>query len=153
MKDAIKATGLSKATIHRAIKSGKLTASKDDNSHYQIDPAELARVYPNKFKTLEQRDDETAHEPSQDSSHTVSKTSKRDGKKTAEQAHEIELLKIKLEAAEAMASERGQQVDDLKDRLNEAEKERKTAQAQVTALLTDERPNKPKGFWDRLRKG
>jgi transcriptional regulator with XRE-family HTH domain len=37
--------GRSKSTISRAIKAGKLSASRD-GAGYQIDPAELARVFP-----------------------------------------------------------------------------------------------------------
>ena len=36
---------VSKSTIHRAIKSGKISAEKDGNQ-YRIDPAELFRVFP-----------------------------------------------------------------------------------------------------------
>lgn len=42
---AAKATGLSKATIYRAIKSGKLSATIKDNGSYEIDPSELSRVF------------------------------------------------------------------------------------------------------------
>ncbi len=43
---AAKATGKTKTTIQVAIKNGRLSASKDDLGRYQIDPAELHRVYP-----------------------------------------------------------------------------------------------------------
>ena len=39
------ATGKSKTTIHRAIKSGKLSAFKNDDGTFEIDPAELHRVF------------------------------------------------------------------------------------------------------------
>ena len=42
---AAKATGVSKATITRALKSGKISGSKDDNGAWSIDPAELHRVF------------------------------------------------------------------------------------------------------------
>lgn len=42
---AAKATGKSRTAILRAISSGKMSAPKDENGHYQIDPAELFRVY------------------------------------------------------------------------------------------------------------
>lgn len=45
MGQAAKEAGVSKATIHRAIKSGKLSASRLDDGSYEIDPAELFRVY------------------------------------------------------------------------------------------------------------
>jgi len=43
---AAKETGFSKTAISRAIKSGRLSASKNEQGDYQIDPAELFRVYP-----------------------------------------------------------------------------------------------------------
>ena len=43
---AAKATGLNKSTVLRAIRSGKISAVKDEHGEWQIDPAELHRVYP-----------------------------------------------------------------------------------------------------------
>ncbi len=43
---AAKATGVSKMTIHRALKNGRLSGQKDETGTYQIDPAELHRVFP-----------------------------------------------------------------------------------------------------------
>src|SRR6266481_1812855 len=43
--EAAKRTGLSKPTIQRAIKSGKLSALRNDDGSYAIDPSELERVY------------------------------------------------------------------------------------------------------------
>lgn len=44
--DAAKATGKSKTTLHRAIKSGRISASKAEDGSYSIEPAELHRVFP-----------------------------------------------------------------------------------------------------------
>lgn len=43
---AAKAAGVSKSTIHRAIKRGTLSARSKGDSGYEIDPAELHRVFP-----------------------------------------------------------------------------------------------------------
>jgi hypothetical protein len=43
---AARATGLSKSTIHRAIKAGRVSAGRSDTGDYVIDPAELHRVFP-----------------------------------------------------------------------------------------------------------
>jgi hypothetical protein len=43
---AAQETGTSKTTILRAVKAGRLSATRDDKGGYQIDPAELHRVYP-----------------------------------------------------------------------------------------------------------
>lgn len=41
-----KAAGVSKATITRALQSGKISGKKDDNGAWSIDPVELHRVFP-----------------------------------------------------------------------------------------------------------
>ena len=43
---AAKETGLSKTAISRAVKIGRLLATRNDQGEYQIDPSELFRVYP-----------------------------------------------------------------------------------------------------------
>lgn len=43
---AAKATGLTKPTISKAIANGKISAIKQDNGSYSIEPAELHRVFP-----------------------------------------------------------------------------------------------------------
>lgn len=43
---AAKATGKAKGTIKNAIDKGRISASKSETGEYQIDPAELHRVYP-----------------------------------------------------------------------------------------------------------
>ena len=43
---AAKATGKSRTTILRAIEKGKISAKKDEHNQWNIDPAELHRVYP-----------------------------------------------------------------------------------------------------------
>jgi hypothetical protein len=43
---AAKATGLSKPTISDAIKKGRISAKKNESGSFEIDPAELHRVYP-----------------------------------------------------------------------------------------------------------
>jgi excisionase family DNA binding protein len=44
--EAARLTGLGKTTLARAIKAGRLSATRTDAGSYQIDPAELSRVYP-----------------------------------------------------------------------------------------------------------
>ena len=47
------AVGKSKATISKAIKSGKISADKQPNGSYKIEPSELHRVYPPTLSTVE----------------------------------------------------------------------------------------------------
>ena len=43
---AARATGVSTATITRALKSGRISGKKDESGSWAIDPAELHRVFP-----------------------------------------------------------------------------------------------------------
>ena len=45
LSQAAKAAGKSKSTINRAIKSGKLSATRHDDGSYTIDASELSRVF------------------------------------------------------------------------------------------------------------
>jgi len=51
---AAKETGMDKSTISRAIKSGKLSATRQEHGGYAIDPAELFRVFAPASKDTEQ---------------------------------------------------------------------------------------------------
>lgn len=46
LSEAAKATGKNKTTVQRAIKNGKISASKGDSGSYEIEPSELHRVFP-----------------------------------------------------------------------------------------------------------
>jgi hypothetical protein len=43
---ASQATGCAKSTVLRAIKAGRISATRDDLGQWQIDPTELFRVFP-----------------------------------------------------------------------------------------------------------
>lgn len=46
LAEAAREVGVSKASIWRAVKSGRLSASRGDDGTYRIDPSELARAFP-----------------------------------------------------------------------------------------------------------
>lgn len=46
LNQAAKTCGRSKSTLLTAIKSGRLSALKNDRGHYAIEPSELHRVFP-----------------------------------------------------------------------------------------------------------
>ena len=50
--EAAREVGKTKPAIANAIKSGRISANRDEKGQYQIDPAELFRVYPPKGKEL-----------------------------------------------------------------------------------------------------
>ena len=43
---AAKESGIAKKTLLEAMKNGRMSADKNDKGHWQIDPAELFRVFP-----------------------------------------------------------------------------------------------------------
>lgn len=120
--EAAKATGKSKATISKAIKIGRVSATKDETGTFQIDPAELHRVYP---ITVHTEQEETPKE------HQGNPTN--DGL--------IRELQARLEAAHERLADKEAVISDLRE-------DRDKWRQQATALLADQRP-KP-GFWLRL---
>jgi excisionase family DNA binding protein len=113
---AAKATGKSKPTIQRAIKSGSISAAKADDGSYEINPSELHRVFP---PVTSASNAEQALKQSVPPSDTVALQ------------REIELLRERLTDKDGV-------IDDLRQRLDTEAEERRRTQAQLTALLTDQ---------------
>jgi hypothetical protein len=103
---AAKATGKSKTTIQRAISKGFISASKEKNGSYSIDPSELHRVFP-MVKS------DTVAQPSQ-----VDTSRPQDGTP----------LQMKVEALEAM-------LEREREALTEMRSDRDAWKQQATALL------------------
>lgn len=112
--EAATRTDKTKPTILKAIKRGRLSARKDDNGQWQIDPAELFRVYP----------------PVNDQGST--------GETRVPAVEAVELEAVRRERDQLQAS-----VEDLRRRLDASEQERRDMTRQLTALLTDQRPPAP----------
>lgn len=119
--EAAKATGKSKATISKAIKSGRISAKKDETGTFRIDPSELHRVY-TPTVSVEQKD--TPIIPPE----------------TSENHSLVRELKARLEAANERLSDKEDVISDLRE-------DRDKWRQQATALLADQRP---KGFFNRL---
>lgn len=115
---AAKATGKAKSTILRAIKNGTISAKKASNGSYEIDPAELHRVFDSTTAQPEQSNDTQPHE------------------------EQPETLRLRIDIAEKERIREREQmqatIDDLRARLDRSED-------RVTALLSDQRP--PRRRW------
>ena len=122
--EAAKATGKSKTTLHRAIKSGKISATRQDDNSYSIDPSELHRVFPP--ATLE-------HAPEQ--------LRRND---TEQQGGATETLRLQLETTE---KERERERQLMQETIADLREDRDRWRQQATSLLEDKRP---KGFLGRL---
>jgi len=46
LRDAARQVGMHRSSIYRAIRAGRLSATRTETGDYAIDPAELFRVYP-----------------------------------------------------------------------------------------------------------
>jgi hypothetical protein len=114
---ASKATGRSKPTISRAIKSGSISATKNDDGSYTIDPAELHRVFPSVPLSSNDNPDLLRSETP-----ALQATLQR----------ETELLREMLAHKDTV-------IDDLRERLDREGEERR----KLTAILTDQRAKAP----------
>lgn len=61
MRQAAEWAGVTRATIQKAIVSRRLSAEKDENGVYRIDPAELERVYRPKSAVVVSVDSQEGH--------------------------------------------------------------------------------------------
>jgi hypothetical protein len=62
---AANACGLNKSTVLRAIKAGKISATRNEHGQWQIDPAEVHRIYPPVASNPEEQRSEQRYAPAQ----------------------------------------------------------------------------------------
>ena len=129
LRQAAELTGKSKSTLTRAIKSGRLSASRDAEGMYAIDPAELARAYPFVERP------EALH----DARHGAPRNSETEPDDAAVLRLRLSLL-VDERDRERTAAEREREqlaatVADLRMRLDRAEQ-------RITALIGDQKPKK-----------
>jgi excisionase family DNA binding protein len=119
--EAAKELGVSKPTVQRAIKNGRLSAARREDGSYDIDPAELHRAFPAETRT---RND--------------SQNLKRD-----EIPNESGVLQAEVEGLREQIALLKDERDDLRRRLDAESEERR----RMTALLTDQRPVTRRRKW------
>jgi hypothetical protein len=113
VSDAAAATGRSKSTILRAIRSGQVSAARDDAGNFKIDAAELDRAFP-----------------------LVRQMTPDDASRRINGASDA----VAWRQLEARLLDALTQVDDLKRRLDKSDDERRATAEKLTALLSDSRP-------------
>lgn len=134
LREAAKLTGKSKSTLTRAIKAGRLSASRDGEGMYVIDPAELARAYP----FMERPDAQ------HDANHGAPRNDDTEPDDTAILRLRLSLL-VDEQNRERAAAEREREqlaatVADLRMRLDRAEH-------RITALIGDQNLKKRRSWW------
>ena len=116
LNEAAKSCRKAKGTVLKAIKEGRLSAPKDAQGRYEIDPSELHRVFP---LTATDQSEKLALTPTPDHENRI----------------EIERLRAELKAANTLSENMAETVADLRERLDREGEERR----KLTAMLTDQR--------------
>jgi len=125
--------GVSKGTVSKALKSGRLSYAEKTDNGYLIDTSELFRVFPPK-------------QPE-----TVEPTRVETDKGSVETLIETGGLRREIELLREQLRDRDGVVDDLRRRLDQSDEERREAQARVIGLLAGPGPTESKrGFFGRL---
>ena len=89
LTEAAKETGLARSTIFNAIRSGKVSATRDEHNRFVIDPSELFRVYPRVNKKRIENEQKTIQDET---------------KNIREQQNEMDALRKQLELTEQLLS-------------------------------------------------
>jgi predicted site-specific integrase-resolvase len=137
LSEAASATGKNKATIQRAIKSGKISAPKGESGSYEIDPSELHRVFPPVAQHVAQQTNATTRNNTQRSEMITDFNALQ---RIADLEKELAVMEERKNGLEEQKHRLMDTVDDLRKRLDSSE-------GRVMVLLNDQRP---KGFWKRL---
>ena len=120
LEQAGKAAGKAKNTIRSAILRGRLSATQTPTGRWQIDPAELHRVYPSAKKPARQR---------------VQASDKL-----------TDLIDMLQQERQREREQYESTIRDLRQRLDRESEER----AKLTLMLTDQRPRRRPTLFERL---
>ena len=117
IREAVKHYQVSRPTLTKALKSGKVSGSQDGQGKWSIDPSELARVY--QPRSLKPGDSEHIQAGQTGEGLTTSNTlHSGELADLRSQLAEFELRAVKAEtraeAAELLAQERADRIDDLR---------------------------------------
>src|SRR3954452_3352126 len=127
LKQAADATGRTKPTILRAIQTGKISATKSAMGEWEIEPAELHRVYP-----------PVAAGVTPTVTPDAAETSVAIMLLRAELAAKDERLDLLQEERERERRQLSERITEIRDQLARSEEERREKDRQLTALLTDQ---------------
>ena len=125
LTQAAKATGKSRSTVLRAIRAGRISAARDEQTGgWVIEPSELHRLY-----------DAVAADGGHGPGHDMPRNNGADA--------EIRELRARLDAADARLTDKDEVIADLRQQRDQAQTQLAAAQERIAALLTDQRPTAP----------
>jgi hypothetical protein len=125
---AARETGLSKSTISRAIKSGRISATRQHDGSYLIEPAELFRVY-----------SRNAAQPPSEPHHDALRNPPE--KASATNSNEVELLKLKLAMTEELLAQERENSQRQQETVKDLRKRLDAATDKVLALAQPTQPS------------
>lgn len=106
IREAVKHFDVSRPTLQKALKSGKVSGVQDGQGTWTIDPSEMARVY-------QPRQDQTVKSGDQEHEDLSTKNTPLHGQVEALKEQLAEAEK-RASVAEALAEERGKHIEDLR---------------------------------------
>lgn len=133
---AAKEAGVAKKTLLEALTSGRLSAEKNDKGHWQIDPAELFRVFP---KTSGAGGVETV-------SHPPEKTNEN-----SPLSVEVATLREQLKSAETEKGYLNEKIEDLRARAERAEQKEDELRRLLPAPPQSQPVTPPRRFFGLLK--
>lgn len=123
LRQAVEQFDVSRPTLTKALKNGKISGEKDVKGTWSVDPSELSRVYKPRRKE-------------QESEHH---------KEHVTNTPDFNYLRGKVETLEA-------QIEDLKEQRDSAHDRAAQSDARLYGVLEDLRPAK-RSWWQKLRGG
>lgn len=139
LNKAAKEAGIAKSTLLEAIRNNRMSAPKNDKGHYEIDPAELFRVFP-KTSSTEQAEPKP--------------TTPENPPETSALEIEVKMLREQIDRMDKDSERERDQMADQIANLRETIERQSADHRQALAALTDQRGNVPeqpkRGLWARL---
>ena len=128
IREAVKHYQVSRPTLTKALKSGKVSGTQDGQGKWSIDPSELARVYHPRAGASDAPEQAlTGQSEAKLATLNISDPAELEALRT--QLAEVELRAVKAEtradAAELLAKERAERIEDLRRMLPPPEAPRK----------------------------
>jgi hypothetical protein len=142
-KEAADLVGLSKAGIFKAIKTGKVSATKDVKGEWRIEPVELFRVYPPVSASQQQPAPPSVQQDIAQSTGSLQR--------------EVDLLREMVTDLRSRLDSESEERRRLSLRLEAETEERRKLTLRLTEVHSPAPPSpaqaevdKPRGFWQRL---
>ena len=117
IREAVKYYQVSRPTLTKALKNGKISGTQDDQGKWSIDPSELARVYQPRV-SASHASEEVLTGQSEVNLATPNTSDPGELEAVRAQLAEVELRAVRAEtradAAEFLAKERAERIEDLR---------------------------------------